>query len=161
MGNRYETHQLKASNNKKKALNQLAENERELLFLIPLVQVAWAHGAISPRERQLIFEAARSEGIDERHPHNNRLADWLVYQPSRRFFDECLQMINEELLGMTVKERELRKEKILDFCTRIAAAAGDKSLMDVEHFISTEERETMVEISAMLNHRPRESAFGI
>ena len=27
----------------------LADEERALLFVLPLIQVAWAHGAISPR----------------------------------------------------------------------------------------------------------------
>ena len=42
----------------------LEKDERALLFLIPLVQVAWAHGGVSPREALCIFEAAREDGID-------------------------------------------------------------------------------------------------
>lgn len=135
------------------------EREGELLFLVPLVQIAWAHGAISPRERQLVFEAARAEGIDERDALNDCLADWLINQPSRKFFDDSLQLINEKLLQMTVKERELRKASILASGTRVAASAGGKSLMDIEHHISPEERETLNEISAMMDYRPRTSAF--
>ena len=131
--------------------SELNENEMQLLFLTPLVQIAWAHGAISPRERQLVFEAARAEGIDERDPLNDRLADWLINQPSRKFFDDCLELINERLRQMTVKEREARKSEILARGTGVAASAGGKSLMDIKHHISPEERETLNKISAAMN----------
>ena len=135
------------------------ENEMPLLFLVPLVQVAWAHGAISPRERQLIFEAARIEGIDGRDALNDVLADWLLNQPGQKFFNDCLQLINEKLTQMTVKERNQRKASILDYGKRVAAAAGGKSLMDINHDISEEEQATLNEISEMMNHRPRQSTF--
>jgi hypothetical protein len=137
--------------------DKLPENELKLLFLIPLVQVAWAHGAISPRERQVIFAAARDEGIDEIDPLNDRLALMLVYQPSRRFFDSCLQLINERLQTMTIKERERRKQKILDYATRVAAAAGEKSLMDVSHNISFEERLALADIMAAMNKKSNQT----
>jgi uncharacterized tellurite resistance protein B-like protein len=130
-----------------------------LLFLVPLVQIAWAHGAISPRERQLVFEAARIEGIDERDALNDRLADWMLNQPSRKFFDDCLELINEKLSQMTVREREQRKAGILAFGKRVAASAGGKSLMDIDHHISSEERETLDEIAAAMNRRPTARAF--
>ena len=159
MKKNYRPEKINDFTNEQRRAGELDENEGKLLFLVPLVQVAWAHGAISPRERQLIFEAARIEGIDARDALNDRLADWLINQPSRKFFDDCLQLINEKLLQMTVKEREERKAEILAFGTRVAASAGGKSLMDIEHHISPEEHETLGEISAVMNQRPRASAF--
>ncbi len=127
----------------KSSQNEMSDEDRTLLFLIPLVQMAWAHGAISPREKQVIFDAAREEGIDHRSSLNDTLDKWLVYQPSRQFYDECLGLIKNTLQTMTVKEREQKREKMFECCRTVAAAAGGKSLMDVNHHISLEEKELL------------------
>lgn len=119
---------------------ELSEIEPAFLYLMPLVQIAWAHGAISPREKRKIFDAARADRIDERSPLNDTLADLLKYQPSRAFFDDCLSQIAEDLRRMTVRERTDLREKILHRCREVAASAGEKSLMDLNHHISSEER---------------------
>jgi len=117
---------------------ELSEMEPAFLHLMPLVQIAWAHGAISPREKQKIFDAARADQIDERSALNDTLADLLKYQPSQSFFDDCLSLIAENLRQMTVRERIELREKILHRCREVAAA-GEKSLMDLNHHISPEE----------------------
>jgi len=137
----------------------LNENELPLLFLVPLVETAWAHGAIARSEKQMIFTAAREEEIDEKHFLNETLDELLIYQPGQAFFDSCLALIKAELSAMTVAGREQKLAKLVNRCRRVAASAGGKSLMDIEHHISPEERETLDEISAMMNYRPRTSAF--
>lgn len=129
---------------------ELNVQERGLLFLLPLVQVAWAHAAISPREALVIFEAAREEGIDARHWFNEKLDSFLVYQPSRRFFEESLEIIREELSRMTVSEREAEISKLLRRCETVAAAAGDKTLMDTNHHVSPEEEGVLAELREIL-----------
>lgn len=126
-------------------------SDNELLFLMPLVQTAWSHGAIAARERYLIFEAAREDGIDERSSLNDRLDNYLVNQPGQRFFAECLDEIGSILQEMTVNERESLKAKIVKRCQNVAASAGGNSAMDVSAFISAEERRTLTEISEKLN----------
>lgn len=121
----------------------LSEKETALLNLMPLVQIAWAHGAISKREKHLIFSAARADSIDERDLLNDTLDDLLTYQPNRNFFDRCLDRIREELRLMTVKDRTFLRDKILDRCRGVAASAGEKTPMDVNHHISLEEKELL------------------
>lgn len=128
----------------------LADDERALLFVLPLIQVAWAHGAISPREALTIFAIAREDGIDATHWFNEKIDSFLVYQPSIRFFDEALGVIKETLSGMTVKEREAAIAKLLSRCEKVAASAGDRSPMDVDHRISAEERRVMDDLYALL-----------
>lgn len=125
---------------------QPEELENELLFLMPLVQTAWAHGAIAAREKHLIFEAAREDGIDERSSLNGHLDDYLVYQPGLNFFDECLSEIAGILQAMTVSERESLKSKIIKRCRNVADSAGGNSAMDVSAFTSAEERATLAQI---------------
>ena len=129
----------------------LADDERALLFVLPLIQVAWAHGAISPREALAIFEIAREDGIDATHWFNEKIDSFLVYQPSLTFFDEALGIIRQTLSEMTVKKREFEIAKLLSRCEKVAASAGDRSPMDVEHRISAEERRVLDDLRALFS----------
>ena len=132
---------------------RLAEAEMPLLFLIPLVETAWAHGAIARNEKHLIFTAAREEQIDEKHFLNDALDDLLLYQPGQRFFDDCRALIKSRLAAMTVKDREPKLGKLVRRCREIAAAAGGNSAMDVDKFTSPEEREVLARLASELNFR--------
>jgi hypothetical protein len=132
---------------------RLSETEMPLLFLVPLVETAWAHGAIARSEKQLIFEAARVEQIDEKHFLNDALDELLTYQPGQLFFDDCLALIKSRLAAMTVKEREPKLAKIIKRCREIAAAAAGNSPMDLEKSTSPEEREVLTRFVAELNFR--------
>ena len=133
--------------------DELSEPEMPLLFLIPLIETAWAHGAIARNEKHLIFTAAREEQIDEKHFLNETLDELLVYQPGREFFDDCLSLIKTELAAMTVKEREPKRAKLINRCREIAAAAAGNSVMDVDKSTSPEEREVLVRLASELNFR--------
>jgi hypothetical protein len=132
----------------------LDEQEQALLFLLPLVQVAWAHSAISPREALVIFEVAREEGIDGRHWFNQKLDCFLVYQPSSKFFGDCLDLIRETLAMMTVRKSEATVEKLIARCEAVAAAAGDKSPMDTDHRVTPEEQRVLGQLREILGKRP-------
>ena len=128
---------------------RLSEAEMPLLFLVPLVETAWAHGAIARSEKHLIFEAAREELIDEKHPLNDTLDDLLVYQPGQKFFDYCRLLIKSRLAAITVKERGELHARLLDRCRQIAAAGGN-SAMDVNNFTSPEERQVLERLAGVL-----------
>lgn len=131
-------------------IDDLNAEEISLLYLTPLVQTAWVCGGISPREKQVIFKAAREESIDERHHFNDVIDEWLVYQPSQIFFDDCLALINNSLNKLTVKERILVKSKILNRCDQVALSAGSKSLMDINHHISQDEKHLLNRLREVL-----------
>ncbi|MCU0239763.1 MAG: hypothetical protein MUC29_10000 [Pyrinomonadaceae bacterium] len=131
-------------------VDELTQEELSLLYLIPLVQTAWACGAVSPREKQVIYQSARTEQIDEKHQFNDIIHEWLLYQPSKSFFDNCLFLINDSLEKMTVKERQALKTKILQRCNEVAASAGGKSLMDINHHISDEEKHLLNRLKEFL-----------
>ncbi len=134
----------------KNSPDDLSDEDTSLLFLIPLVQMAWAHGAVSPREKQVIFDAAREEGIDHRSLLNDTIDNWLVYQPNRQFYDECLFLIQTKLQSLTVKERTQKRNGLLTRCKTVAASAGDRSPLDTNHRISPEEEELLADLEARL-----------
>ena len=65
-----------------------------LLFIIPPIEVAWADGAVSTRERQLILEMAARRGIASDAPTYKDLMGWLNECPSRQFFDAALEAVH-------------------------------------------------------------------
>lgn len=129
---------------------KLSAAEMPLLFLVPLVETAWAHGAIARNEKHLIFTAAREDLIDEKNQLNEALDELLVYQPGRQFFDDCLSLIKSELTAMTVKERDAIRSKLISRCRQIAAAAGGNSVMDLDKITSPEEREVLARLVSEL-----------
>ena len=133
--------------------------EQRLLFLVPLVQVAWSHGIVSTREKHLIFEAARADGIDERHAHNDILDKWLNDQPNRQFYNDSLERLSGILHEMTVRNRESERSKLLSRCTRVAAVTNDERF-DCDGSISAEERGLLAQIVAGLDYHPPKTVAG-
>lgn len=132
---------------------KLSAAKMPLLFLVPLIETAWAHGAIARNEKHLIFTAAREDRIDEKNQFNGTLDELLIYQPGQQFFDDCLSLIKSELAAMTVKDRGATCSKLIKRCREIAAAVGGNSVMDVDKFTSHEEREVLARLASELDFR--------
>lgn len=112
-----------------KTLNDLLElgYTREtvaLLHLVPLVQVAWAEGNVSKRERELIMEAAGARGIQVGSAAHKKLAEWLERRPSDGFFQKTLAIIQAILGALPEDQQEGSKRDLVAYCTRIAEASG-------------------------------------
>src|SRR3989441_11008167 len=95
-----------------------------LLHLVPLLQVAWAEGSVSDRERALIIEAARACGIQTDSAADRQLAAWLAARPSADFFEHTLRLIGAILRARPLEEREDSQRDHLSYCTAIASASG-------------------------------------
>ena len=95
-----------------------------LLHLAPLVQVAWAEGGVSERERGLILEAARARGVELGSPADGQLASWLTSRPSDDFFDKTLRVIRAILQAQPPEEREANERDVLSYSAAIASASG-------------------------------------
>lgn len=96
----------------------------KLLHLVPLVQMAWAEGQVSDRERSLIIEAARSGGIDAGSPADRQLTGWLAERPSEDFFEKTLRAIGAILQARPPEERQASQRDLVSYCTAIASASG-------------------------------------
>ncbi|MFN7949925.1 MAG: hypothetical protein U0Z53_31550 [Blastocatellia bacterium] len=108
------------------ALQQLGYTSETsaLLFLAPLVQVAWAEGRVSSSERELILEAAATQGIGPGSEAYLKLLEWLSERPSEELMEGSLRLIGRMLHQMSPDERESRKYELLLFATQVAEASG-------------------------------------
>lgn len=93
-----------------------------LLFVVPLVQVAWADGSISLAERDHIFAIASLRGVKSNTPAYERLMVWLDQKPADEFLEGSLSAIGAVLSSLPAAERKICTDAIL-LCCRDAAAA--------------------------------------
>jgi hypothetical protein len=95
-----------------------------LLHLVPLIQMAWADGSVSERERALLIEAARARGIEEHSAADRQLAAWLTSRPSADLFEKTLRAIGSILQARPPAEREASRRDLVSYSTAIASASG-------------------------------------
>jgi hypothetical protein len=123
-----------------------------LLHLVPLIQVAWAEGGVSDRERDLIVQAARSRGIEAGSPADRLLASWLTQRPSDELFEKTLRAIGAILQARPGEEREASQRDLLSYCTAIASASGGVLGFRA---VSDEERQILARISREFEKRSK------
>lgn len=95
-----------------------------LLELVPLVQVAWAEGGVSERERACIIDAARWRGIEAGSVADQQLAAWLAMRPSVDFFQRSLRALGAILRARPIEELVTSRPTRLSSGTAIAPASG-------------------------------------
>ena len=95
-----------------------------MLYLVPVIQTAWAEGGVSPKERDLIVKAARSRGISEGTPCDQQLNMWLTTKPSDEMFEKSLRAIRTILQAQPESAREASEKDLLSLATAIAGASG-------------------------------------
>jgi hypothetical protein len=95
-----------------------------LLHLVPLVQMTWADGTVSMRERDLIIEAARARGIESGSAADTQLAGWLAARPSDALFTTTLRAIGAMFASRPENEREAGHKDLMSYLTSIASASG-------------------------------------
>jgi hypothetical protein len=96
----------------------------ELLYLVPLVQIAWANGFVTQGEREQIFEAARIRGIAEGSPAFAQLAHWLEKQPSEEFSRQTLHTISRLMQALPPEQQAASKRDLLSYCAQVAEVSG-------------------------------------
>jgi hypothetical protein len=97
-----------------------AETSR-ILFLIPLIQVAWADGSISKAENERVRQLAADRGIDLKSPASEFLELLLNQQPSDSFFDRTNELIRRLLKS---ESAEAGSADLLAHCKDVAKVSG-------------------------------------
>lgn len=122
-----------------------------LLYLVPLVQMAWAEGRVSRSERELILEAARLRGIEPGSAAYERLSEWLSERPSEEFFERTLRLIGAMLQALPPEERETGKRDLVSYCAQVAEVSGGLvGFVGLGSRVCREERELLERIAARL-----------
>ena len=96
-----------------------------LLFVVPLIEVAWADGDVSSGERQLILETAARRGIAPDTSAAMELRGWLDQRPTNQLFDVAFEAIRMMLKTEEPDTRADDERDLIASCTRIAEATGE------------------------------------
>ena len=120
-----------------------------LLPLVPVLQVAWANGGVSPAERELIVSLARSRGIEAGGHADHLLSDWLEYSPSEDTFHKATRLIRA-MLDAPDHRVDVTAHDLIEYCDRIAHASGGIFGIGV---VSPSERAALKEIATALQKR--------
>lgn len=145
------------------ALQQLGYTSETsaLLFLAPLVQVAWAEGRVSSSERELILEAAATQGIGPGSEAYLKLLEWLSERPAEELLEGSLRLIGSMLHQMSPDEREARKYELLLFATQVAEASGGvMGFVGLGNRICREEEAMLERIVTTIDEPPPVTAQG-
>src|SRR5262245_59948295 len=83
-------------------------------LLAPLVQVAWAEGSVTERERDTVLRLGSERGIEKESAAHAALREWLRVRPSDEFFDTAVEGIKAGLAVLSPEERAERIKRIVD-----------------------------------------------
>jgi hypothetical protein len=95
-----------------------------LLPLVPVVELAWAEGGITPAERQLVLSLARSRGIAEGSAADVRLNSWMASRPSPEQFAKATRVMSALLDSGAPVAKDLTADQLVKYCEQIASASG-------------------------------------
>jgi hypothetical protein len=123
-----------------------------LLPLVPLVQVAWAEGGVTPAERSLVVKLARARGIQEGEAADRQLSDWLDRRPGEQVFSHATRLIKAMLAAPG--HGDLSTDDLVKYCESIAAASG--GILGMLGLVSAEERQLLATLAAELKGRTAE-----
>jgi tellurite resistance protein len=121
-----------------------------LLPLVPVLQVAWAEGSVSPEERKLIVDLARTRGIAEGTVADRQLRDWLAHRPPQEVFSRSARLISAMLASGSAEMHDLSAEDLVKYCESIATASG--GILGLGK-VSAEERAALSQIQSALKGR--------
>lgn len=113
----------------------------ELLHMLPLVEVAWASGAVTDKHRKAILKIARMRGIQANSASAEKLLRWLDEKPSEELFEASLHAIRLILESLPPEEQEYQREDLLARCNQIAHVLfgrfwGHEVVQDEEQMIA-------------------------
>jgi hypothetical protein len=112
-----------------------------VLHLIPLVEVAWADGSLTDRERRVILQAAEAHDIDPGSEAAMMLASLLEKRPSETVLDQLLEVVRDLLHA-----KGMHPHSLLEACLEVAEASG--GFLGFGNKLSQEERSLIEKMAA-------------
>lgn len=121
-----------------------------LLPLVPVLQIAWAEGGVTPVERHLLEKFANARGVAPGSPADAQLMDWLANKPSDDVFRGAARLTRALLASGSDVLADLSVDSLVEQCEQVASASG--GILGLGR-ISDEERVLLASIAADLKGR--------
>lgn len=121
-----------------------------VLHILPLIQVAWANGEISRRERRRILQVLKLREIPEGSRAWLMCESLLETRPTDAFLHSSREVLRDLLSsgkeGPGSEERDIKERQLIDLCVDIAEASG--GLFGLVRTVSPTERSVIADIAA-------------
>jgi tellurite resistance protein len=112
-----------------------------ILHLMPLVEVAWADGSLTGKERRVILNAAEAHGVEPGSQAAILLASMLEKKPTDQVLDYILEILRQVLAA-----RNMHPADVLEACLDVARASG--GILGMGEKISDDERQMIERIAS-------------
>ena len=96
----------------------------QVLFLVPVVRMAWLEGGVTPEERVAVLTMARRGDITPGSAADRLLTQWLESSPGEAFLHESTLALSRVLEALPVREAEWTCQRIQASCRSIARTSG-------------------------------------
>ncbi len=94
------------------------------LSLFPLIDVAWADGAVDDKERAAVLKAAEASGLLNGSAAHNLLEGWLKLKPAAALHSTWANYVKAMVEGMKPDDKTLLKNELLGKARAVAEASG-------------------------------------
>jgi len=94
------------------------------LSLFPLIQVAWADGAVDTKEQEAVLSAAAASGMLKGSSAHTLLEGWLKLKPPAALENAWLNYVKALVEGMKAEDKALLKNELLGKARSVAEASG-------------------------------------
>jgi hypothetical protein len=92
--------------------------------LFPMVDVAWADGAVDPKEKKAVLDAAHQSGMKTGSDAHGLLEGWLAEPPPPAVRDAWVNYVHALIATLSQDDRALLKREVLGRARTVAEAAG-------------------------------------
>jgi hypothetical protein len=121
------------------------------VLVAPLVQVAWADGEVTDREREVVLRLAAERGVAAGTPPHTQILAWLRERPAADLFDAAMEVLNVGFRVLPPTQRAERIRGLLEACEQVAEASGGLAkLLGLSRGVSGEETEVLEELTRKL-----------
>lgn len=116
------------------------------LYLVPLVEVAWADGKIEQAERKALLDAAQGAGLRSSSESYELLEGWLARRPGAELLDAWKQYIRVLTESMDSAAQQALRGDLVGRARAVAEAAG--GFLGVGRKISAAEKAVLDDLEA-------------
>jgi hypothetical protein len=122
-----------------------------LLPMVPVIQMAWAEGGITPAERTLIVNLARQRGMAQGSAADRQLQEWMDTRPDGSVFSRATRLIRA-MLDSGQDSGMMSADEVVKQAENIAYASG--GILGLAK-VSSEEKAILASLASELKSRKR------
>jgi hypothetical protein len=125
---------------------QISNETLAALYLVPLVEVAWADGKVEEPERKALLAAAEGAGLHGGNPSYELLEGWLAQRPDKELLDAWKQYIRALTEAMDPAAKKALQRDLVGRAQVVAEAAG--GFLGLGGKVSMAEKAVLTELEA-------------